>query len=137
MDALTAIAVVVLVGALALGAAAFLTASARIGVLSAATGAAVPTPSSPWAGLSENAKQSRVFGWILVLLYYLAAVFCVLQGINALIVKHHWAAWQATFGEALSAPREMALYSRFWFAIAVALALIGSWALWRLRRRAG
>jgi hypothetical protein len=31
----------------------------------------------------------------------------------------------------------MALYSRFWFAIAVALAVIGFWAQRRLRRRAG
>jgi hypothetical protein len=137
MDALTAIAIVGLIGAVALGAAAFLTASARIGVLPAAVGAAASTPSTPWAGLSENAKQSRVFGWILVLFYYLAAVFCLLQGINAAIVRHHWAVWQVAFGDALSAPGEIALYSRFWFAIAVVLALIGSWALWRLRRRAG
>ncbi|HEX3939726.1 MAG TPA: hypothetical protein VHX43_19675 [Xanthobacteraceae bacterium] len=133
MDALTAIAIVTLVGAVALAAAALLTAGSRIGVLPARPGQE-GFPS--WAGLSENAKQSRVFGWILVLLYYLAAVFCLLQGINAMIVKHRWAVWQATFGDALSAPGEMALYSRFWFAIAVALALIGSWALWRLRRRA-
>lgn len=133
MDAPTAIVIVALVAAIALTAAALLTAQSRIGVLSAAG----QDDSSPWAGLSEKAKQSRVFGWILVLLLYLVAVFCVLQGLNAAIVKHHWSQWQAAFGSALSDPAEIALYSRFWIAIAVALVVIAFWTQRRLRRRAG
>ncbi|MGC1776614.1 MAG: hypothetical protein WBB34_01620 [Xanthobacteraceae bacterium] len=149
MDALTAIVIVGLVAAIALAAAAFLTARARIGVLPVAvdttnsSGAAASTASSasaattPWAGLAEQARQYRVFGWILVLLFYLFAVFCLLQGLNALIVVHHWAKWQAAFGSALSAPAQMTLYSRFWLATAGALVVIGYWAQRRLRRRAG
>lgn len=134
MDAPTAIVIVALVAAIALTAAALLTARSRIGVLSAAAG---QEDSSPWAGLSEKAKQSRVFGWILVLLLYLVAVFCLMQGMNAVIVVHHWTQWQAAFGSALSEPAEIALYFRFWIAIAVALLVIALWTQRRLRRRAG
>lgn len=134
MDAPTAIVIVALIGAGALGAAALLTARSRIGVLPAPGG---EERSSPWAGLSEKAKQTRVFGWIFVALLYLVAVFCLLQGVNAAIVKHHWAAWQAAFGSALSDPAEITLYSRFWVAIAVALVVVALWTQRRLRRRAG
>ncbi|MFZ3310980.1 MAG: hypothetical protein WA280_16585 [Xanthobacteraceae bacterium] len=152
MDGLTATGIVVFVAAIASAAAAFLTARSRIGVLPAApdmaaasgagasTAATVSTASSassPWAGLAEQARQYRVFGWILVLLLYLFAVFCLLQGLNALIVVHHWAKWEAAFGSALSAPGEMTLYSRFWLATAGALVVIGYWAQRRLRRRVG
>lgn len=132
MDAPTAIVIVAAVAAIALAAAASLTARSRIGVL-----AALADKSSPWAGLSEQARQFRVFGWILTGFLYLAAVFCLLQGFNALIVARHWARWEASFGAALDAPGEMTLYSRFWIAIAVALAVIAFWAQRRLRRRAG
>ena len=131
MDAPTATAIVVLIAAIAFAAAASLTARARIGVLAAAA-----DKSSPWAGLGEQARQFRVFGWILVALLYLAAVFCLLQGFNALIVVHHFAQWRAAFGAALSDPAEMTLYSRFWLALAVALVAVGVWAQRRLRRRA-
>ena len=129
MDALTASLIVVVIGAAALILAAWLTARARIGVLPAKT-----DPSSPWAGLPEAAKQFRVFGWVLVALYYLAAVFCLLQGGNALRIVHHWAEWQATFGSVLNAQAEIALYSRFWIALAIVLCVIGYWAQRRLRR---
>lgn len=132
MDALTVIAVVAVVGAIAVTAAAFLTARSRIGVLPA-----VADRATPWAGLADDARQFRVFGWILVGLLYLAAVFCLLQGFNALIVVHHFAQWQAAFGAAIDAPAEMTLYSRFWLAIAGVLIAVGLWAQWRLRRRAG
>ena len=131
MDALTASLIVVAIGAAAFIVAAFLTARARIGVLPAKT-----DPSSPWAGLPEQAKQFRIFGWVLVVLLYLAAVFCLLQGLNALRIVHHWDEWQATFGSILNAQAEIALYSRFWIALAIVLCLIGYWAQRRLRRRA-
>lgn len=149
MDVLTATGIVVFVAVIALAAAAFLTARSRIGVLpvppdmaaasgaSASIAASASSASSPWAGLAEQARQYRVFGWILVLLLYLFAVFCLLQGLNALIVVHHWAKWEAAFGSALSAPGEMTLYSRFWLATAGALVVIGYWAQRRLRRRVG
>ena len=130
MDALTASLIAVVIAAAALIAAASITARSRIGVLPAQRDA-----SSPWAGLPEEAKQFRVFGWVLVVLLYLAAVFCLLQGLNALRIVHHWAQWAATFGSILTAQAEIALYSRFWMATAVALCLIGYWAQRRLRRR--
>ena len=105
MDALTASLIVVGIAAAALILAALLTARSRIGVLPATT-----DPSSPWAGLPEQAKQFRLFGWVLVVLLYLAAVFCLLQGLNALRIVHHWEEWQATFGSILTAQAEIALY---------------------------
>ena len=131
MDALTAIVIIAVVAVIAFSAAGFLTARSRIGVLPA-----VADKSAPWAGLSEQARQFRVFGWILVGFLYLAAVFCLLQGVNTLIVAHHWTQWQAAFGDALSAPSEIALYARFWIGIAIALVVIGYWTQRRLRRRA-
>jgi hypothetical protein len=85
--------------------------------------------------LPEQAKQFRIFGWVLVVLSYLAAVFCLLQGLNALRIVHHWAEWQASFGSVLNAQADIALYSRFWIALAIMLCLIGIWAQRRLRRR--
>ena len=70
-----------------------------------------------------------------MVLLYLAAVFCLLQGLNALRIVHHWAQWEATFGSVLTAQAEIALYSKFWIALAIALCLIGYWAQRRLRRR--
>jgi hypothetical protein len=131
MDALTATIIVAGIAAAALVLAAWLTARARIGVL-----AAQADSSSPWAGLPSEAKQCRMFGWVLVALYYLAALFCLLQGLNALRVVHHFAQWQAALGAILDAQAEIALYSRFWLALAIAFLLIGFWAQRRLRRRA-
>ena len=70
-----------------------------------------------------------------MVLLYLAAVFCLLQGLNALRIVHHWAQWEATFGSILNAQAEIALYSQFWIALAIVLCLIGYWAQRRLRRR--
>ncbi len=135
MDALTASLIVVVIGAAAFIVAALLTARSRIGVLPAKP-VEVPSGSSHlWPGLPESAKQFRVFGWILVVLLYLVALFCLLQGLNALRIVHHWEEWQATFGSILTAQGEIALYSRFWIATAVALCLIGYWAQRRLGRR--
>ncbi len=131
MDALTASLIVVAIAAAAIIVAAWITARPRIGVLPAKT-----DPSSPWAGLPEAAKQFRIFGWVLVMLYYLAALFCLLQGLNDLRVVHHWAQWQAALGAILDPQAEIALYSRFWLALALALGLIGYWTQRRLRRRA-
>jgi len=131
VDALTASLIAVAVAAAALTMAAVVTARARIGMLPAKTDSA-----SSWAGLSVSARQFRLFGWVLVTLYYLAAIFCLLQGLNDLRVAHHWEEWQTTFGGILDARADIALYSRFWIATAIALCLIGYWAQRRLRRRA-
>jgi len=135
MDALTASLIVVAIGAAAFIAAALLTARSRIGVLPAQPVEVPPGSSQLWPGLSEAAKQFRVFGWVLVVLLYLVAVFCLLQGLNALRIVHHWDQWQASFGSVLTAQAEITLYAEFWNAMAIALCLIGYWAQRRLRRR--
>jgi hypothetical protein len=135
MDALTASLIVVAIGAAALALAAWITARSRIGVLPAKPIEVPPGSSHLWPGLPEPAKQYRVFGWVLVVLLYLAAVFCLLQGLNALRIVHHWAQWEATFGSVLNAQTEIALYSRFWIAMAIVLCLTGYWAQRRLRQR--
>ena len=84
----------------------------------------------------EQAKRYRVFGWILVVLLYLLAVFCLLQGCNALRIVHHWQEWQASFGNVLNAQAQIALYSEFWIAMAIVLCCIGYWAQRHLRQRA-
>ncbi len=134
MNALTASIIVALIGATAFVVVAVITARARIGLLPATV---VHDPSSPFhaRGLPEQTKKFRVLGWILVLLLYLAATFCLLQGFNALRIFFHWDRWQAVFGGQLSDRGEIELYSRFWIAIAVVLIAIGFWAQWRLRRR--
>ena len=136
MNALTASLIVVVIGAAAFIVAASITARSRIGVLPAEP-VQVPSGSSHlWPGLPEAAKQCRVFGWVLVVLLYLLAVFCLLQGLNALRIVHHWQEWQASFGSVLNGQAEIALYSRFWIALATVLCVIGYWAQRRLRRRA-
>ena len=135
MDALTASLIVVGIGGVTFIMAALITARSRIGVLPGKAVQDLSGPSHPWAGLPESAKQFRVFGWVLVVLLYLAAVFCLLQGLNALRIVHHWAQWEATFGSILTDRAEIALYSKFWIATAIALCLIGYWAQRRLRRR--
>jgi hypothetical protein len=135
MDALTASLIVVAIGAAAFIVAAFVTARSRIGVLPAKPVEVPSGASHLWPGLPESAKQCRVFGWVLVVLLYLVAVFCMLQGLNALRVVRHWAQWDAVFGSTLSDPAEIALYAKFWIALAIALCLIRYWAQRRLRRR--
>jgi len=78
----------------------------------------------------------RVLGWILVLLLYLTATFCLLQGLNALRIFFHWEQWEAVFGSQVDARSEIELYSKFWIAIGVVLLFTGLWAQHRLRRRA-
>lgn len=131
MDVLTASLIVVGIGAAAFIAAAYITARSRIGLLPAQA-----DPASPWAGLPEQARQFRMFGWVLVVLFYLVAVFCLLQGLNALRIVNHWDQWDAVFGSILTARAEIALYSEFWMATAVVLCVIAYWAQWRLKRRA-
>ena len=135
MTALTAICLVAAIGAITVVAAAAITARGRIGILPAAL---VRDPSSPFhaAGLSESAKKFRVLGWILVLVLYLTAIFCLLQGLNALRIFFHWEQWEAVFGSQVDARSEIELYSRFWIAIGVVLIGTGLWAQHRLRRRA-
>jgi hypothetical protein len=135
VDALTASLIIAGIGAAAFIAAALVTARSRIGVLPAKPVEVPSGASHLWPGLPEPTKQWRVFGWALVVLLYLVAVFCLLQGLNDLRIVHHWAQWDAVFGSILSDPAEIALYSRFWIAMAIALCLIGYWAQRRLRRR--
>jgi hypothetical protein len=135
MDASVASLIVVAIGAAAIIAAALVTARSRIGVLPAKAVQDPSAPSRPWIGLPESAKKFRVFGWTLVVLLYLAAVFCLLQGLNDLRVIHHWAQWEAAFGSVLSSPAEITLYSRFWIVLAIGLGVIGYWTQRRLRRR--
>ncbi len=92
-------------------------------------------PSSPWAGLPEQAKQYRVLGWILVVLLYLLAVFCLLQGGNALRIVHHWQEWQASFGNVLTPKRKLRSIPEFWIARRSCFVVIGYWAQRSLRRR--
>ena len=135
MDALTASLIIAFIGATALVVVAAITARPRIGLLPATV---VHDPASPFHAreLPESAKKFRIFGWILVLLLYLAATFCLLQGLNALRIFFHWDQWEAVFGGQLSDRGEIELYSRFWIAIAIVLVAIGFWAQHRLRRQA-
>ena len=135
MDALTASIIVAVIAAIAAVAVALLTARARIGALPAKAAGHSSSLSDGAAGLSESAKTFRVLSWLVVVVLYLAASFCVLQGFNALHVAHHWDRWEAIFGSELADRAELGLYFRFWIAIGVALILIGYWAQRRLRRR--
>jgi multidrug transporter EmrE-like cation transporter len=135
MDALTASIIVAVIGGIAFIAVALVTARTRIGVLPAMAARDSSSPSHIAVDLPESAKQFRVLGWLLVLLFYLAAVFCVLQGVNDLRVVHHWDVWEAYFGSQLSDRAEIVLYSRFWTAVGIALIVIGCWGQRRLRRR--
>jgi hypothetical protein len=134
MNALSASLIVVAIGAAAFIVAAVLTARSRIGMLPAKAAQDGAEPSVGRSDLPESAKQFRGLGWIVVVLLYLVAVFCLLQGLNALRIVHHWDQWEAVFGSSLSDPAEIALYAKFWIALAVALCLVGYWAQRRLRR---
>ena len=133
MNALTACVLVAVIGAAAFVVVAIITARARIGLLPAVRDSF--NPSHVAIDLPEKARHFRVLGWMLVFLLYLAATFCLLQGLSALRIVFHWDRWEAIFGNQLSDRAEIALYSRFWIAIAVVLIFIGLWAQWRLRRR--
>jgi hypothetical protein len=135
MDALTAGLIVTLIGATAFVVVAIITAPARIGRLPAIAAPDSINPSHVGIGLPESARHFRVLGWMLVLLLYLAAVFCLLQSVGDLRIFFHWEQWEAFFGSQLDARAEIALYSRFWAAMGMVLILIGLWAQWRLRRR--
>ena len=134
MNALSASLVVALVGVIAFLVVAIVTATARIGRLPAI--AAADSSSQATIGLSESARHFRVLGWMIVLLLYLGATFCVLQGFGDFRIFLHWDKWASVFGSELSDRTEIALYSRFWMATAIVLVLVGLWAQWRLRRRA-
>jgi hypothetical protein len=135
MDALTAGLIVALIGATAFVVVAIITARARIGRLPAIAAPDSSNPSHVAIGLSESARHFRVLGWMLVLLLYLAAIFCLLQSVGDLRIFFHWDQWTAFFGSQLDARSEIALYSRFWAAMGIVLIVIGLWAQWRLRRR--
>ena len=133
MNAWTASSIVALIGAIAFVAVAVITAHARIGLLPAIRDSSNPIDVP--IGLTESAKKFRVLGWMLVLLLYLAAIFCLLQGSNVLRIFFHWDQWEAYFGTRLSDRAEIALYSGFWMAISVVLIFMGFWGQRRLRRR--
>ena len=135
MDALTASLVVAVIGAAAFVVVAVITARTRIGWLPAIAGQVSANQSLLAMDLPESAKKFRVFGWMLVLLLCLTAVFCLLQGLGDLRIFVHWDQWAAFFGSELSDRSEIELYSRFWIAMATVLVLIALWAQWRLRRR--
>jgi len=136
MDALTAGLIVALIGATAFVVVAVITARARIGRLPAIAAPDASKPSHLAIDLPESARHFRVFGWMLVLLLYLGATFCLLQSAGDLRIFFHWNQWAAVFGNELDARSEIALYSRFWAATGIVLIIIGLWAQWRLRRRA-
>jgi hypothetical protein len=135
MNALTASFIVALIGATAFIVIAVITARGRIGLLPAIAVRDSSNSSHVPIDLPESAKKFRVLGWMLVLLLYLTATFCLLQGLNDLRIVFHWEQWEAYFGSRLSDRAEIALYSKFWIAIAIALIFIGFWAQRRLRRR--
>src|SRR6266576_5957438 len=118
MNALTASLIVALIGATAFVVVAIITARARIGRLPAIAVRDLPNPSHVAIDLPESAKKFRVLGWMLVLLLYLAAIFCLLQGLSDLRIVFHWEQWEAYFGGRLSDRAEIVLYSKFWIAMA-------------------
>jgi hypothetical protein len=135
MNALTASFIVALIGATALIVVAVITAHARIGLLPAIAVRDSSNACHVPIALPESAKKFRVLGWMLVLLLYLTATFCLLQGLNDLRIVFDWEQWEAYFGSRLSDRAEIALYSRFWIAVGIVLIFTGFWAQRRLRRR--
>jgi hypothetical protein len=135
MNALMADVIVALIGATAFIVIAIITARSRIGLLPAIAGRDRSNSRQIPIDLPDSAKKFRVLGWMFVLLFYLTATFCLLQSLNDLRIVFHWEQWEAYFGSQVSDQAEIALYSKFWIAIAIALVLIGFWAQRRLRRR--
>jgi hypothetical protein len=114
---------------------ALVTARARIGVLPARAIRDSSNPSHVEIDLSESAKKFRVLGWVLVVILYLVATSCLLQGLNDLRIVFHWEQWEAYFGSIFPDRAEIVLYFRFWIAAGIALIFIAYWAQRRLRRR--
>jgi len=135
MDALIASIIVALMSAVAFIVVALITARARIGVLPARAIRDSSNPSHVEIDLSESAKKFRVLGWVLVVILYLVATFCLLQGLNDLRIVFHWEQWEAYFGSIFPDRAEIVLYFRFWIAAGIALIFIAYWAQRRLRRR--
>jgi hypothetical protein len=135
MTALIASLIVALVGAIAFVVVAIITARARIGRLPAIAVAGSSQPTNAAIDLPESARHFRVLGWMLVLMLYLGAVFCLLQGFGDLRIFFHWDQWASAFGAELSDRAEIELYSRFWMATGLVLIVVALWAQWRLRRR--
>ena len=135
MDALIASIIVALMSAVAFIVVALITARARIGVLPARAIRDSSNPSHVQIDLSESAKKFRVLGWVLVVILYLVATFCLLQGLNDLRIVLHWEQWEAYFGSIFPDRAEIVLYFRFWIAACIALIFPGYWAQRRLRRR--
>jgi hypothetical protein len=135
MDTLTASFIVAAIGAIAFLIVTVITARARIGALPAIAGSD-SSPSHVTIDLPESARHFRVLGWMVVLVLYLAAIFCLLQGFGDWRIFLHWEQWAAAFGSELSDRAEIVLYSRFWMATGLVLVVVALWAQWRLRRRA-
>ncbi|HTE78732.1 MAG TPA: hypothetical protein VK653_18620 [Xanthobacteraceae bacterium] len=135
MDALIASIIVALMSAVAFIVVALITARARIGVLPARAIRDSSNPSHVEIDLSESAKKFRVLGWVLVVILYLVATFCLLQGLNDLRIVFHWEQGEAYFGSIFPDRAEIVLYFRFWIAAGIALIFIAYWAQRRLRRR--
>jgi hypothetical protein len=135
MTALIASFIVALVGAIAFVVVAIITARARIGRLPAIAVAGASQPVHAAIDLPESARHFRVLGWMLVLMLYLGAVFCLLQGFGDLRIFFHWDQWASAFGAELADRAEIELYSRFWMATGLVLIVVALWAQWRLRRR--
>jgi hypothetical protein len=136
MNALMASLIVALVGAIAFFVVAVITTRTRIGRLPAIAAPPLAGASRTAIDLPESARHFRVLAWMLVLVLYLAAVFCLLQGVGDWRIFFHWDQWAAVFGGELSDRAEIALYSKFWMATGIVLILVALWAQWRLRRRA-
>jgi hypothetical protein len=135
MNALAASFIVALIGVTAFVIVAALTTRGRIGLLPPIVVRDSANSSHVPIDLPESAKKFRVLGWMLVLFFYLTAIFCLLQGLSDVRILFHWDQWVNYFGSQLSDQSEIALYSKFWIAIAIALAFMGFWAQIRLRRR--
>ncbi len=136
MDALTASLIVALIGAIAFLVVAIITARTRIGRLPAIAATDSSKPLHAAIDLPESARHFRVLGWMIVLVLYLIAVFCLLQAFGDLRIIFHFEQWAAVFGSELSDRAEIALYSRFWVATGIVLVFVALFAQWRLRRRA-
>jgi hypothetical protein len=135
MNVLAASFIVALIGVSAFIVVAVFTSRGRIGLLPPIAVRDSSNSSQVPIDLPESAKKFRVLGWMLVLLFYLTAIFCLLQGLSDVRILLHWDQWANYFGSQLSDQSEIVLYSKFWIAIAIALAFMGFWAQIRLRRR--
>jgi len=106
MNALTASIAVCLISAIASTIVALITARSRIGVLAAKPLRASSSPPDIYIELTESEAKFRVFGWLVVVSLYLAAIFCLSQGLNAVRISHHWDQWQLLLGACLRSGRK-------------------------------